>query len=259
MPLQYRFAVGLLLITLGCNRAEPTKMDRGQGPGRGTDPATVAGRAMPAASSAAVASAEQRGTRIEGPRDENMGRNFEGRLQLKITGPSRPLELRYLSHGERGRLQIDRPDAGTPGFDAIFAGDQALVLDHAKRRYSVLDLDDVPKKQEPSVDVKVERASDRRELSGLLCYPWQLSAGNQKVDACVRGLPGNFDADKLETLSGLDVPAWVEKLIDDDYLPIAATVTENGREKYKLELVQYSPQPVPENELTVPANYQRKP
>jgi hypothetical protein len=141
----------------------------------------------------------------------------------------------------------------------IFAGDQALVLDHASRRYSARDLNTVPKKEEPSVEVKEERTSDRRELSGLFCYPWQLSAGSQKIDACVRGLPGPFDTDKLETLSGLDVPAWVEKLIADEYLPIAATVTENGREKYKLQLVQYSPQQVAENELTVPANYQRRP
>jgi hypothetical protein len=180
-------------------------------------------------------------------------------LQLRVTGGPQPLELRYLSRGERGRLQIDRPGSAAPGFDVIFAGDQALVLDHAGRRYSARDLNNVPKKEEPSLEVKEERTSDRRELSGLLCYPWQLSAGSQKIDACVRGLPGPFDTDKLETLSGLDVPAWVEKLIADDYLPIAATVTENGREKYKLQLVQYSPQQVAENELTVPANYQRRP
>jgi hypothetical protein len=102
MPLASRFAAGLLMATVGCSRAEPTRLDRGRGPGESTDPATVAARAMPQGSSAAVASADQHGTRIEGPRDENMGRNFEGRLQLRVIGGPRPLELRYLSHGERG-------------------------------------------------------------------------------------------------------------------------------------------------------------
>jgi len=45
--------------------------------------------------------------------------------------------------------------------------------------------------------------------------------------------------------------------VGDDYLPVSATVSENGRELYKVELIQYSPQEVPENELAVPANYQK--
>jgi hypothetical protein len=106
--------------------------------------------------------------------------------------------------------------------------------------------------------VDVTRTEDRRELKGLLCYPWHLSVKNQKIDACVRGIPGPVDTDKLETLSGFDIPAWVEKLIGDGYLPIEATVTENGHELYKLELEQYSPAEVPENELMVPANYKER-
>ncbi|HEY5960973.1 MAG TPA: DUF4412 domain-containing protein [Polyangiaceae bacterium] len=206
--------------------------------------------------SSAVASAEQHAT-PEGSRVENMGRNFEGRLHMRVTGLSDPLELRYLSRGERGRLQIDRPGKGSGAFDAIFAGDQVLVFDHVKRGYRARDLDAVPKKEEPSDDVRVERTSAQKDISGLLCYPWRMSAGSQKIDACVSALPGPFDTDKLETLSGMDVPAWVEKLIADRYLPIAATVTENGRELYKLELLQYSPSEVPENELTLPANYRK--
>ena len=232
-------------------------MDRGQGPGSSTDPAVVAGNAQPAASNSAVASAEQNSNRVEGPRTENMGRNFEGRLHWRVQGISHPLEVTYMSRGERGRLQIDRPGAGAAAFDAIFAGDQAIVLDHAKRRYRSYDLNKVDERKEPNSDVDIERTSDRRELSGLLCYPWRLSVGAQKIEACVRGLPGPFNSDKLETLSGLDVPAWVEKVVGDGYLPVSATVTENGRELYKLELVQYSPQEVPENELSVPSNYQK--
>jgi hypothetical protein len=73
----------------------------------------------------------------------------------------------------------------------------------------------------------------------------------------VRGLPGPFDTDKLETLSHLDIPAWVEDQLSDRYLPVTATVTEGGRKLYELQLVQYSPDEVPENELSVPVTYRK--
>jgi hypothetical protein len=175
---------------------------------------------------------------------------------MRVTGLHEPLELHYLSRGERGRLQIDRPGSESPPFDAIFAGDHVFVLDHAKRRYRERTLGDVPKNRETS-DVHVERTRDQREVNGLLCYPWRLSSGEQTIEACVRALPGTFDTDKLESLSGFDIPAWVEKVIADSYLPISARVTQAGRELYKLELLQYSPDEVPDNELAVPANYQK--
>ena len=84
----------VLLLTFGC-RGEPTKMDRGEAPGRGTDPASAAGGVRPMGSSMAVASAERQGTRLEGPRAENEGRNFEGRLQLRVSGLAQPLQIRY--------------------------------------------------------------------------------------------------------------------------------------------------------------------
>jgi len=131
------------------------------------------------------------------------------------------------------------------------------VLKHAVRKYAVRDMNDVKPRTEPKVDVTVEQTSDRTMLAGLACYRWRLKAGPQTVETCVRGLPGAIDSDKLETLLDIDVPAWVEKLIEDNYLPVSATVSENGRELYRLELLQYSPDAVPENELSVPANYQK--
>jgi len=245
-----------LVFAIGCSRtrSDGVRGDSGSAPGSNTDPAAVAGSAKVVASSPVVASAEGHGTRVEGPRSENMGRNFEGRLRQRVTGPH-PLELRYLSRGERGRLQIERPGS-EPTFDAIFAGDQAIVLDHGRRRYRTLDLNHVEKKREKEEKVDVERTQDRKEIKGLLCYPWQLTNGSQHISACVRGLPGPFDTDKLETLSGVNVPAWVEALIAERYLPVEATVTEGGRKVYELVLEQYSPDEVPENELSVPANYQ---
>ena len=132
-----------------------------------------------------------------------------------------------------------------------------IVIDHARRRYRARDLNDIPQRSEANAEVEVKRASDRIMMHGLTCYPWRLDSGRQKIEACVRGLPGPFDTNKLETLMGKDVPAWLEQLVKLEYLPIAATVTEGGRELYKLELVQYSPDPVPENELVVPENYQK--
>jgi hypothetical protein len=244
-----------LIVALGCSRGEPTRQDRGQAPGRETDPAPRGGAAAAAASNSAVSSAEQQGTRLGGPRAENMGRNFEGRLQWRVSGTKQPMQVRYLSRGERGRLQIERPGSGAATFDAIFAGDRAIVLDHAQRRYHSYELGKVEKKREPGVDVREERTDERREVMGLVCNPWQLSSGAQRISACVRGLPGPFDTDKLETLSHLDVPAWLETLVAKDYLPITATVSQDGKTSYEVTLERYSPDEVPENELTVPANY----
>jgi len=244
----------MIAVPLACSRSEAMRQDRGKGPGTETSLVTAAS-GQPMGSSSAVASAEAHGTRLEGPRDENMGRNFEGRLRARVNGLQQPLEVRYLSRGERGRLQLDR--TGAPSFDLIFAGDQAIVLDHVKRAYKSYDLNQVPARSEAKVDVDVERTSDRRELSGLLCYPWRLSSGSEKVEACVRGLPGPVDTDKLETLLGTDLPAWLERLLSDRYLPVAATVTQAGQKRYDVELLQYSPEEVPENELTVPENYRK--
>lgn len=254
MALKMRQVISLLCLSLGCSRGDPTKQDRGQAPGTETEPASAA-TVRATGSSSAVAAANAHGTRLEGPRDQNMGRNFEGRLQLRVNGLRGPLAIRYLSRGDRGRLQIDRP--GAASFDAIFAGDQAIVLDHTHRRYRTYDLNTVAPRAEATQDVQVERATDRREMSGLLCYPWRLSSGRQKVEACVRGLPGPFDTDKLETLSNLDLPAWLERLLSERYLPISATVTEDGRRVYDVEILQYSPDEVSENELSVPENYQK--
>src|SRR4051812_31164451 len=134
----------LLPLTLSCSRGEPTKQDHGRAPGSETDPASESRGAHPIASNSAVAAAEQHGTRLQGPLADNEGRNFEGRLQLRVTGLREPLQIRYLSRGERGRLQLERE--GSSGFDAIFAGDQVIVLDHSRRRYRAQELKQVPKK-----------------------------------------------------------------------------------------------------------------
>src|SRR3954466_4280821 len=90
-----------LLLEISCSRHQSERQD--SAPGGETTPA-AAGSAKAAGSSPVVASAETQGTRVEGPRANNMGRNFEGRLRERVTGP-RTLEIKYLSRGERGRLQ----------------------------------------------------------------------------------------------------------------------------------------------------------
>ncbi|HVZ31508.1 MAG TPA: hypothetical protein VG963_03735, partial [Polyangiaceae bacterium] len=54
---------------------------------------------------------------------ENMGRNFQGTLLVRVQGGFGSEELRYLSHGDTARLQIDtleaKPGAPTLHFDAL--------------------------------------------------------------------------------------------------------------------------------------------
>jgi hypothetical protein len=83
-----------------------------------------------------------------------------------------------------------------------------------------------------------------------------MTDGALRISACVSPLPGTFDVDKFETVSGLDVPAWVERLLDEQTLPLRASVADaHGRELYSLELVEYSPGPVDESMLVMPATY----
>jgi hypothetical protein len=73
----------------------------------------------------------------------------------------------------------------------------------------------------------------------------------------VAALPGTFDVDKFETVSAIDVPAWVEELMRDELLPLQGSVRDaGGRELYAFELTEYTPGPVDASQLTLPQNYE---
>jgi hypothetical protein len=54
------------------------------------------------------------------------------------------------------------------------------------------------------------------------------------------------------------VPEWLEQLLEDEELPITASVrTPNGDEQYRVTLEEYSPGPLDEALFAIPKNYAR--
>ncbi|MEY2936275.1 MAG: hypothetical protein RL033_7024 [Pseudomonadota bacterium] len=194
--------------------------------------------------------------------DQNMGRGFQGSLVLRVHDSRRQdQELRYLSLGNTARLQIDtlgdQPRNSAPQhFDALIWGESISLIDHQRRAVRTLPLRQLRPKAEPEVSVATNRTGERTSLQGVYCEQTQLQQGDLHIDACVAGLPGTFAVDELETVSGLDVPAWVEQLLKDEQIPLRARVRDAaGKELYSLELVQYAPGPVDPQLLVVPENY----
>jgi hypothetical protein len=192
--------------------------------------------------------------------DENMGRGFQGTLELRVSDARGARALRYLAKGNTARFQLDGAKGG-PGIDALLWGENVSLLDHRSRTYHTRALDDVNAPAgAPEPDVKVQKTGERVTMQGVMCERYLISEGPQKIDACVTAVPGEIDVAKFEALSRMDVPAWVEGLLDEDLFPLTARVNDAaGKELYRLELVTYSPGPVADAELALPSNYKATP
>lgn len=194
--------------------------------------------------------------------DQNMGRGFQGVMAVRIrqaNGQSQ--DLRYLNLGNTARLQIDTlgdvPRQGAPvHFDALIWGESISLLDHQRRAVRTLPLRQIRPKSETETPVTIQRTGERTSLQGVFCERFELQQGEQRIEACVAGLPGTFAVDELETVSGLDIPPWVEQLLKEELMPLRASVRDAaGKEQYSLELMQYAPGPVDSSLLSVPQNY----
>jgi hypothetical protein len=188
--------------------------------------------------------------------EDNMGRAFQGALQLRVREGGAERGLRFFASGNKARIQID----GTQGknFDALVWDDQITTFDHERKSYTSVALAGLSAADEAQVDVKSEPVGERRTLQGVVCQPYRLEQKPYTIDACVSGVPGDFDVDKFETVSAIDVPAWAESLLEDHLLPLEATVREGAREVYRVELIQYTPAPVDAAMLAVPETYRRR-
>jgi hypothetical protein len=185
---------------------------------------------------------------------DNMGRAFQGALKLRVRGTGGERQLAFLASGNRARIQIDSVRGNN--FDALVWDDSIALLDHERKTYAAVPLDGLEPGDEPKVDIERRSTGERQILQGVVCEPYELTQGPYVISTCVSGVPGDFDVDKFETVSALDVPAWAESLLADHLLPIVATVREGGRELYRVELIEYSPAPIDAASLTLPASYQ---
>lgn len=191
-----------------------------------------------------------------------MGRGFQGVIALRIRrAGGQTQDLRYLNLGNTARLQLDTqgdvPRQGAPvHFDALIWGESISLLDHQRRSVRTVPLQELRPKSEAEMDISIQRTGERSSQQGVFCERFELKQGEQRIDACVAGLPGNVAVDELEAVSGLDVPPWVEQLLKEEQMPLSASVRDAaGKELYSLELMQYAPGPVDSSLLSVPQNY----
>jgi hypothetical protein len=196
---------------------------------------------------------------------ENMGRNFQGTLLVRVQGDSGSEELRYLSHGNTARLQIDTLEAkaGAPTlhFDALLEGDNISIFDHQRRTIRVERLGDIQPSKAGTSDadakVQIQETGTNLELQGAPCEVYKIRSAGLDIDACVGALPGSFDVDKLETVSGIHVPDWVQALLKRRRLPLRAHARDaGGHERYSAELIRYDAAVDPAL-LAVPPGYER--
>jgi hypothetical protein len=67
---------------------------------------------------------------------------------------------------------------------------------------------------------------------------------------------GAFNVDKFESVSGLNVPSWLEQLLRDDNLPVSVVARDGeGKLLYSVQLESYVAGSVDLQTLSLPANY----
>jgi hypothetical protein len=190
--------------------------------------------------------------------DENMGRSFQGTIEQRLRTERGERRLRYLSRGNTARLQVDGLH-GRGAFDALIWGESISVLDHTRDTYRTVALDDV-KPQKAHREVRISKTGERLTLQGVICERYEIQDGPLHVSTCVSAVPGTFDVHKLEAVSGLDVPAWADQLLDQQLLPLQASARDAaGRELYSLELMRYSTDSVDDSMVALPKSYHAAP
>jgi len=237
-------------------RAQPTQ----PAPSSSNPPAAGPGTGLSSSPSGSASKQAPEGPRDERPStSENMGRNFQGALQMHLRGPRVTRDMRFYARGNDARLQIDA-GGGKPVFDGLLWADNISVLDHARRTYRTFALGSVKPEERDTSRVKLEHHDERVLIDGVPCERYELQDADWRIDACVSGLPGSFDVGKFQAVSGIEVPAWTRALLERRLLPLRASVRDTaGKEIYVLELAQYEPGPVDMALVTLPQDYHPEP
>lgn len=194
--------------------------------------------------------------------DENMGRNFQGRMEFLVKVAGQPdRALRYLSRGNASRLQVDRK---TDPVDVLFLDDHVYALDHSNKTYRLFELAKISGKPSDAISaVKIVHPTPltpltHKMIQGVACEDWTVTEGAITVEACVAALPGSFDVGKFEAVTGLNVPTWLQRLLAEDDLPVSLRAKDaSGRELYSAVLEAYVPGPIDVENLSLPPGYKR--
>jgi hypothetical protein len=246
----------VLIAALACRYKGETPTDP-YGGAKGKEPPAADYNAGPLAGKLPVSSATPVAVdpAVSGrpSKDDDMGRAFQGVMELRIEHRQQsPLSLRFMSLGNAARLQCE---GGPRSFDVLILDEKLVTLDHAQRRYKT-QLQGEPEAPEGD-NVKTKHLDTRQTIEGVICDDWTLTDGTQRIEACLAGLPGEFNPAKLAAATGIHLPNWVAALFADKYLPVIAKVYDaSQRELYSLRLSKWAPGPVDPALLTVPSNYQ---
>jgi hypothetical protein len=193
--------------------------------------------------------------------EANFGQNFEGRLAFTIQRGGKELaKLRYLSRGTAARFQYDHGKLSNGSIDVLFDAKTATRLFDEKRNYYTIESAKIHRDDENDGSVEKESSGQRKSIQGMVCTEYRIKQENGIVaEACLRGLPGgSFETDAFEALTKLDIPPWLENVMQDKLMPLSARVHDGkGNTLYTVELEQYGPEPVSALEVQVPANFQR--
>lgn len=231
----------------GRERETPPRIDPGAGPG-------VANSPMPLAATAPATENARPST------DRNMGRDFQGALELELrSAGGKQHRIRYLSRGNDARLQLD-DIGGDRDFDALIWGENLSVIDNRARTYRTIALDTAKKLEGDEHDVRIDTTGERALIDGVGCERYEIVDGPARITAWVTALSGTFAVDVLEAASGIDVPSWAERLLDEQRLPLRASARDDkGQELYTLELIRYTPGPVADSMVALPSDYKAAP
>lgn len=236
----------------GRTSSEPPRVEQSTAPLEGTaqqNPATTApaisGKQAPEASANARPSA-----------DENMGRAFQGSMQVRLKMPDGERLITYLARGNRARIQVD---GGNRRLDALIWDENITLIDNEQKTYRTLALDDVKPAPASPGDVSAKATGERAMVQGNMCERYALNDATTRVSACVTGVPGAFSMPKFEAVTGYDIPAWAEYLFEKNMMPLQATAEDaQGRPLYSLDVTQYTGGPIDESLVALPSNYREE-
>lgn len=188
------------------------------------------------------------------PRDPNLSRTFQGDLLSEIQlADGRRGTLRYTSDAEHARVQLQGLG---PGFDLLIDEEHIFQLDHEARTYRSQRLEDLEATIDRQPTVRQDVSGGRTTHAGLTCQQQTLRSEQLRVEACVRGLPGDFELGILETMTNVRTPDWLVALLRQGQIPIKATGFDaNGRQTFTFAVTRYAPDVLPDAVFELPETY----
>lgn len=189
------------------------------------------------------------------PRDPSLSRTFQGDLLAEIRlADGRLGTFRYTSDADHARLQLQGLE---PQFDVLVDADRIVRFNHDARSYQSHRLDEFDEAVEREATVRQDVSGGRTTHAGLTCQKQTLRTETLRVEACVRGLPGDFELGVLEGVTEARSPDWLLALLRQGQIPVAATGFDpkNDREVFTFAVTRYAPEALPEAVFEIPENY----